>query len=142
MAYDDSNIFARIIRGELPCHKVWEDEATLAFLDIMPMTKGHTLVLPKAPIVTIYEATEADLAATMAVVRKLAIAAKSAFAADGLTVQQFNEAAGGQSVPHLHFHVLPRWTDTPLRPHAGTPEKEEVLEELAGRLRVALGQQL
>lgn len=139
MAYDTGNIFARILRGELPCHKVFEDGATLAFLDIMPMTRGHTLVLPKAATTNIYEIGAADLAATMATVQRVAVAAKAAFAADGITIQQFNDAAGGQSVFHLHFHVMPRWEGKSLRPHGGGAEKPEVLTEVAQTLRAALG---
>src|SRR6202142_3835345 len=101
-SYDPNNIFAKILRGELPCYKVYEDDKALAFLDIMPRTAGHTLVLPKAPVRNLLDASAGDLAHVMTVAQKVAKAAMTAFAADGITVQQFNEGAGGQVVFHLH----------------------------------------
>ena len=115
-AYDSNNIFAKILRGEIPCFRLYEDERTLAFMDIMPATDGHCLVIPKAPARNIFDCPAEDLAAVMAVVQKLALATRKAFAADGVTIQQFNEAAGGQVVFHIHFHILPRWTGVALRP--------------------------
>lgn len=115
-AYDDQNIFARILRGELPCFKVYEDDETLCFMDIMPRTDGHCLVIPKTPCRNVLDASDAQLAAVMATVRKVANAAKSAFDADGITLQQFNETAGGQEVFHLHFHIHPRHEGLALRP--------------------------
>ncbi|MCW5697726.1 MAG: HIT family protein [Bauldia sp.] len=117
MAYDPDNIFAKILRGELPAHKVYEDDATLAFMDIMPISRGHVLVLSKAPARNILDIDAADLARVVAVVQRVARAAKEALGADGVTIQQFNEPAGGQTVFHLHFHVVPRWEGQPLRPH-------------------------
>ncbi len=106
--YDPNNIFAKILRGELPCYKVYEDDKTLAFLDIMPRSPGHTLVLPKAPARNILDVGADDLAHVAMVAQKVAKAAIKAFSADGITIQQFNEGAGGQVVFHLHLHVIPR----------------------------------
>jgi histidine triad (HIT) family protein len=108
-SYDPNNIFAKILRGELPSYKVYEDERAFAFLDIMPRAPGHTLVLPKAPARNILDVSPDDLAHVMQVAQKIAKAAMTAFAADGVTVQQFNESAGGQVVFHLHVHVIPRF---------------------------------
>lgn len=107
-AYDDQNIFAMILRGEIPCFKVFEDEETLCFMDINPRTEGHCLVIPKTPCRNMLDASPAQLAACMKTVNKVANAAKQAFEADGITLLQFNEAAGGQEVFHLHFHIHPR----------------------------------
>src|SRR3954466_5418526 len=106
--YDPNNIFAKILRGELPCHKVYEDERALAFLDIMPRAPGHTLVLPKAAARNLLDVKPDDLAAVAMAAQKIAKAAMQVFGADGVTVQQFNEGAGGQVVFHLHVHVIPR----------------------------------
>jgi histidine triad (HIT) family protein len=107
-SYDPNNIFAKILRGELPCYKVYEDDKALAFLDIMPRAQGHTLVLPKAPARNLLDIGAGDLAHVAQVTQKIAKAAMTAFGADGITVQQFNEGAGGQVVFHLHVHVIPR----------------------------------
>ena len=136
--YDDQNVFAKILRGEMPAHKVYEDEHTLAMMDIMPRTDGHALVLPKAPSRNIFDIAPDDLARLMAAVQKVARAAKEAFQADGITVQQFNERAGGQVIFHTHVHVLPRFDGVALRPHTGEMEKEEVLKANAEKLRRAL----
>jgi histidine triad (HIT) family protein len=138
MAYDSENVFAKILRGELPSHKVYEDANALAFMDIMPRCEGHVLVIPKAPVRNIFDASEAHLAACMRTVQKVAVAAKKAFAADGVTLLQANEAAGGQVVFHLHFHVMPRWTGKPLGPPASQMEKPEVLAANAEKIRKAL----
>jgi histidine triad (HIT) family protein len=137
--YDDQNVFAKILRGEMPAHKVWEDEHTLAMMDIMPRTDGHVLVLPKTPSRNLLDIAPEDLSRLMTAVRKVARAAKAAFQADGITVQQFNETAGGQIIFHTHVHVLPRFEGMPLRPHSGEMEKEEVLKANAEKLRRALG---
>src|SRR4030081_1294241 len=107
-AYDASNIFAKILRGELPCYKIYEDDKTLAFLDIMPRAPGHTLVLPKAPARNLLDAEPGHPAAVTQAAQRIAKAAMPAFSADGITIQQFNEGAGGQVVFHLHIHVIPR----------------------------------
>src|SRR3954447_5334302 len=114
--YDPNNIFAKILRGELPCHKVYEDERALASLDIMPRAPGHTLVLPKAPARNLLDVEAADLAHVMEVTQKIARASLKAFGADGITVQQFNESAGGQVVFPLHAHVIPRKGGEPMKP--------------------------
>ena len=114
-AYDDHNIFAKILRGEIPSIRVYEDEETLCFMDIMPRTDGHCLVIPKTPCRNVLDASDAQLAAVMATVKKVANAAKSAFGADGITLQQFNETAGGQEVFHLHFHIHPRHAGVAMR---------------------------
>ena len=127
-AYDETNIFAKILRGELPCHKVYEDDVAFAFMDIMPRADGHVLVLPKSPARNFLDADPEMLGKLIARVQKIALAVKEALAADGITVLQYNEPAGGQVVFHLHFHILPRWKDVELRPHTGAREKPEVLE--------------
>jgi histidine triad (HIT) family protein len=136
--YAADNIFAKILRGEVSCHKVFEDAVALAFMDIMPRADGHVLVIPKAPARNLFDAEPRDLAALMPRVQTVAIAVKIAMQADGMTVQQFNETAGGQVVFHLHFHILPRWLGVALRPHTGTMEKPEVLEAHAAKIRAAL----
>jgi histidine triad (HIT) family protein len=137
-AYDDSNIFARILRGEIPAHKIYEDDQIVAFMDVMPQGAGHTLVVPKAKSRNILDADPAELGAAMAVVQKIALAAKSAFAADGVTIMQFNEPAGGQTVFHLHFHIIPRFDGVPLKRHSDDMEKPEILAAGAEKIRKAL----
>jgi histidine triad (HIT) family protein len=137
-AYDPNNIFAKILRSELPCYKVYEDGKALAFLDIMPRAPGHTLVLPKAPARNILDVAPDDLAHVMQVAQRIARAALTTFQADGITVQQFNESAGGQVVFHLHVHVIPRTEGVPLKPPASVKEAPEVLAEHAKRLAAAL----
>jgi histidine triad (HIT) family protein len=139
-AYDPNNIFAKILRGEAPCTRVYEDEVSLAFMDIMPRAEGHLLVIPKAPARNILDLPPAELARFMPSVQKLAKAAKAAMAADGLSIMQFNEAAGGQVVFHLHFHVLPRWAGVELRPPAGPIENSEKLAVNATKIAAALKQ--
>lgn len=138
MTYDDSNVFAKILRGELPAHKVYEDDKTLAFMDIMPRGKGHTLVIPKTPARNVLDATPEQLAACMETVQKVARAVMKAFDAPGVTIQQFNETASGQVVFHLHFHVIPRWEGVPLGPHTGKMEDNEVLAANAEKIRQAI----
>ncbi|MDF1634057.1 HIT family protein [Mycoplana sp. MJR14] len=137
-AYDPGNIFAKILRGEIPSHKIYEDEDTLAFMDVMPQGPGHTLVIPKAPSRNILDADPQTLSRVMPVVQKVAIAAKEAFAADGVTVIQFNEPASGQTIYHLHFHIIPRFDGVPLKPHSGTMEDQGVLAANAQKMREAL----
>ena len=117
-SYDPNNIFAKILRGELPCYKVYEDDKVLAFLDIMPRSPGHTLVLPKAPARNILDVDGEDLAHVMTTAQRVAKAAMKAFSADGITIQQFNEGAGGQVVFHLHVHVIPRKVGVTMKPPA------------------------
>ncbi len=139
MTYDNDNIFAKILRDELPCHKVYEDENTLAFLDIMPRADGHTLVIPKQPSRNILDLEPQEFVPLLTTTQKIARAAMKAFAADGLVLQQFNEAAGGQEVFHLHFHILPRFEGVKLRP-PGTMADTDVLVDHAQRLRTVLEQ--
>jgi histidine triad (HIT) family protein len=138
-AYDDKNIFSRILRGELPSHRVYEDDQVVAFMDVMPQGKGHTLVVPRAPSRNLLDADPAVLGMAMAIVQKIARAVKEAFAADGVTVMQFNEAASGQTVFHLHFHIIPRFEGVPLERHRGEMEKPEVLAANAEKVKKALG---
>lgn len=136
--YDSNNIFAKILRGELPAHKVFEDDKSFAFLDIMPRAPGHTLVIPKSPARTFLDIAPDDLAHLVKVAQKIARAAVTVFAADGLTIQQFNEPAGGQVVFHLHIHVIPRINGVPLKPPASVKEDPAVLSDQALRLAAAL----
>ncbi len=137
-AYDPNNIFGKILRGELPSYKVYEDDGALAFLDIMPRMPGHTLVLPKVPARNILDIAPDDLAHVMAVAQKVAKAAMTVFEADGITIQQFNEGAGGQVVFHLHVHVIPRKNGVAMKPPASAKEKPELLAEQAKKLSAAL----
>ena len=137
-AYDQNNVFAKILRGEMPCYKVYEDDKALAFLDIMPRAAGHTLVLPKAPARNILDISADDLAHVMKVAQRVAKASMQVVGAEGITIQQFNESAGGQVVFHLHVHVIPRKAGVPLKPPASEREKPEVLAEHAKRLNAAL----
>jgi histidine triad (HIT) family protein len=139
-AYDSSNIFARILRGEVPCHKVHEDEHTLAFMDIMPRGRGHALVIPKAPCRNLLDVPPDVLVHTILAVQRVAKAAKRAFEADGVTLSQFSEPAGGQVVLHLHFHVLPRFAGVALlAPHTNIEANEKLAAD-AEKLRRALAE--
>ncbi len=137
-AYDDDNIFAKILRGELPSQRVREDDHTLAIMDIMPRGDGHVLVFPKAPSRNILDIDAANLARTMEAVQVIARAVMTAFGADGVTIQQFNEPAGGQIVFHTHVHVIPRFDGVKLRPHTGEMEDQAVLAANAQKIRAAL----
>ena len=136
--YDPDNIFARIIRGEMPSHTIYEDDATLAFMDIMPRGDGHALVIPKVGFRNLLDADEDALAAVHRTAKRVARAAMATFDADGITVQQFNEPAGGQVVFHFHVHVIPRFDGVALRPHTGDMEDGEVLKANAAKLRAAV----
>lgn len=138
MTYDDGNVFARILRKELPCHAVYEDEVALAFMDVMPRVEGHVLVIPKVACRTLFDIPPDTLAALMPRVQHVGAAVMRAMAAPGLTLQQFNEAAGGQEVFHLHFHLLPRQPGVALRPPGGPMAAPEALAALAARIRSAL----
>ena len=137
-SYDPNNIFAKILRGELPAHKVYEDDKTFSVLDIMPRAPGHALVIPKAPARTFLDIEPDDLAHLIKVSQRIARTAVKVFAADGLTIQQFNEPAGGQVVFHLHIHVIPRKEGVPLKPPASFKEDPTVLSDQALRLTSAL----
>ena len=136
--YDPNNIFAKILRGELPAYKIYEDDKSIAFLDIMPRAPGHTLVIPKAPVRTFLDIKADDLADLMSAAQKIARAAMTVFAADGLTIQQFNEPAGGQVVFHLHVHIIPRKNGVALKPPASMKEDPAVLSDQALKLAAAL----
>jgi histidine triad (HIT) family protein len=136
--YDPTNVFAKILRGELPSQKLYEDADTLAFMDIMPRGSGHCLVIPKTPSRNILDVEPDSLAAVMRTTQKLARAVVKAFGADGVTIQQFNEPAGGQVVFHLHVHIIPRFEGVALKPHTGQMEKPEVLAAGAEKIRAAL----
>jgi histidine triad (HIT) family protein len=137
-AYDPDNIFAKILRGEFPSYKVYEDDKTLAFLDIMPRAPGHTLVLSKAPARNILDVAPDDLAHVIAVAQRVAKAGMKAFDAQGVTLQQFNESAGGQVVFHLHVHVIPRKDGAAMKPPASEKGKPDVLARHAEMLKAAL----
>ena len=137
-AYDANNLFAKILRGELPCYKVYEDDKTLAFLDIMPRAPGHVLVLPKAPARNILDISPDDLAHVIKVAQKIAKVSVETFGADGITIQQFNESAGGQVVFHLHVHVIPRKTGVAMKPPASEKEAPDVLADQAKQLAAAM----
>lgn len=139
MTYDPDNIFAKILRDEIPSNRVYEDDETLAFMDIMPRADGHLLVIPKGPCRNVLDATPEQLAAVIATVQKLSQAVMAAFDADGVTIQQFNEAAGGQEVFHLHFHVLPRHKRRSLR-KAGRMGDLKQIGRHADKIRTALAQ--
>lgn len=139
MAYDSDNVFAKILRGEIPAHKVLEDDDVIVLMDVMPQGPGHTLVVPKTASRNLLDADPAVLAKLLPVVQRVARAVKAAFAADGVSVFQYNEAAGGQSVFHLHIHVVPRFEGVPLKPHSGKMEDQAVLAANAEKLRKALG---
>ena len=136
--YDPNNVFAKILRGELPSHKVYEDDRAFAFLDIMPRAPGHTLVIPKVQARNILDVQPDDLAAVAVATQKIAGAAMKVFSADGITVQQFNEPAGGQVVFHLHVHVIPRREGVQLKPPASHKEDPAVLSDHALKLATAL----
>ena len=136
-AYDPDNIFTKIIKGEIPCHKVYEDDETLAFMDIMPQSQGHTLVIPKTGSRNLLDADPAVLADLIQKTRTVAAAVMKATGADGFRIMQFNEAPAGQTVFHLHFHIIPIYEGVPLKPHAGETADHTALGALAARIRGA-----
>jgi histidine triad (HIT) family protein len=136
--YDDNNVFAKILRGELPAHKIYEDDQALAFLDIMPRAPGHALVIPKRAARNILDVDPEDLAHVIRVAQRVAKAGVKAMAADGVTIHQFNEPAGGQVVFHLHVHIIPRKEGVPLKPAASEGERHEVLAEQARQIAAAM----
>ena len=138
MTYDDNNVFAKILRGELPCQKVYETDRVLAFMDVMPRGDGHVLVIPKSKARNLLDVDPDVLAELVKAVQVVGKATKSALSADGLTIQQFNESAGGQVVFHIHFHVLPRFDGVALKPHTGQMEKPELLTKFAAKIRAAM----
>jgi histidine triad (HIT) family protein len=139
MVYDDHNIFAKILRHEIPCEKLFEDEHVLAFMDIMPQVDGHCLVIPKKPSIGLLDADPSVFTPLFTAVQKLGNAVTKAFEADGVTIMQFNGAAAGQTVFHLHVHVMPRKAGIPTRPHSGKMEAIEIIQKNAALIRAALG---
>jgi histidine triad (HIT) family protein len=138
-AYDPENIFAKILKGEIPCHKLYEDEDTLAFLDIMPRTEGHALVITKESAADLFGITPAGLGKLMTVVQTLAPKIKQAVGADGVLIQQFNGAAAGQTVFHLHVHIIPRKEGVPMRAEGSKLADPEDLKATAEKIRAVLG---
>ena len=138
MAYDENNVFAKMLRGEIPCHKLYEDDDTLAFLDIMPRSEGHTLVITKENVRDLFDVSPEALAKTMAVVQKLAPKIAEAVGADDVLIQQFNGPAAGQTVFHLHVHIVPRKEGVPLKPHAGKMGDQAKLAATAEKIRAKL----
>jgi histidine triad (HIT) family protein len=138
MAYDSNNIFAKILRGEIPCVKVYEDDKTFALMDVMPEADGHVLVIPKESAENILDLSAAGLAALMAATQKVAKAVDKALAPDGILLKQYNRAAAGQSVFHVHFHIVPRWEDMPMAPHGKVMVQAAILEPIAAKIRSAL----
>jgi len=136
--YDSNNIFAKILRGEIPCVKVYEDSKTLAFMDVMPEADGHVLVVPKEPAENILDLSADGMAAMMATTQKLAKAVDKALSPDGILLKQYNGAAAGQSVFHIHFHIVPRWEGVPMAPHGKVMVQAAVLEPIAAKIRSAL----
>jgi histidine triad (HIT) family protein len=138
MTYDRNNVFAKVLRGELPSHTIYEDEDTLAFLDIMPRSDGHALVITKEEARDLFDVSPEALAKLMAVVQKLAPKIKDAMGADGVLIAQFNGAAAGQTVFHLHVHIIPRKEGVELKPHAGKMADKAALAATAEKIRKKL----
>jgi len=138
MAYDNNNIFAKILRGEIPSVKVFEDAKSLAFMDVMPEADGHVLVIPKEPAEDLLSLSPEGLSAMMATVQRVAKAADKALAPDGILIKQYNRAAAGQSVFHIHFHIVPRWEGVPMAPHGKAMVDAARLEPIAAKIRSAL----
>jgi histidine triad (HIT) family protein len=138
MTYDPNNIFAKILRGEIPCHRIYEDDHTFAFMDVMPQTEGHCLVIPKTPSRGLLDTEPEVLAHLMAAVKKVSAAAVIASKAEGFQIRQYNEPAGGQTVFHLHFHVLPMKEGAGMRPHTDKMADHGELAKLAAAIRALL----
>ena len=138
MTYDPSNIFAKVLKGEIPCHRLYEDDDTLVFLDIMPRSEGHTLVITKTAARDLFDVSPEALAKLMAVVKKLAPQIRDAVGADGVLIQQFNGAAAGQTVFHLHVHIVPVKEGVPLKPHTGQMADPGELAKTAEKIRKRL----
>ena len=137
-AYDDQNVFAKILRGEMPCEKLYEDDLTFVIMDIMPRGDGHCLVLPKSPARNVLDIEPESLAAVARTTQMMARAVKKVFNADGVTIQQSNESAGGQVVFHLHVHIIPRFEGLRMGPPAAEMAPADVLKTNADKIRAAL----
>ena len=134
-AYDDGNIFAKIVRGEMPCVKVWEDDQVLAFMDVFPQARGHVLVISKTSRArNLLDAEAKTIGRLIGAVQKTARAVRAALKPDGLVVTQFNGAPAGQTVFHLHFHIIPRWNDAPLGRHGEGMADPEELKAVAAQI--------
>ena len=138
MAYYSNNIFAKIQRGEIPAFSVYEDDATLAFMDVMPQSPGHTLVIPRSAAENLFDLDIEDGKSVLRTTQLVARAVREAFKADGIMLNQFNGPAAGQTVFHFHMHIVPRYENVPLRPHTGDMENAEVLEDQASKIRATL----
>jgi len=138
--YDPNNIFAKILRGEVPAHKVYEDERALAFMDVMPQSEGHTLVIPKAQARNFFDVEPDTLAELIKTTQRVARAVRDAFKPDGMRIIQFNEPAAGQTVFHIHFHIVPCYDGQSLKLHAREMADHALLAQHAERVRQALGQ--
>lgn len=138
MAYDNNNIFAKIIRGEAPSFKVHEDDRTLAFMDVMPQSEGHTLVIPKSPAENMFDLSADDAANLMRVTQKVAVAVKRAIRAPGIMIAQLNGPEAGQTVFHIHMHIIPRWHGIDLKLHAREMADFEVLKKQAELIKAEL----
>jgi histidine triad (HIT) family protein len=138
MAYDSNNIFAKILRGEIPCVKVFEDDKTLAFMDVMPEAEGHVLVIPKEPVENILDLSAGGMTAMMITTQKVAKAVDKALKPDGILLKQYNREAAGQSVFHVHFHIVPRHEGVRMAPHGKVMVQAAVLEPIAAKIRSAL----
>jgi len=138
MAYDPNNIFAKILSGQIPSVKVYEDDKTFAFMDVMPEAEGHVLVIPKEGAENILDLSPAGMAAMMATTQKIAKAVDKALSPDGILLKQYNRAAAGQSVFHVHFHIVPRWEGVPMAPHGKVMVEAAKLEPIAAKIRSAL----
>ena len=136
MSYDSDNIFAKILRAEIPCISVYEDDTTLAFMDIMPQARGHTLVIPKEPAQTLLELSAPAASDLITKVQIVAKAVKTAMDAQGITIFQLNGTAAGQTVPHIHFHVLPG-SIINAKQHASINAQANDLEHIAEKIRQA-----
>lgn len=138
MTYDQGNIFAKILRGEIPAVKVYEDDRTLAFMDVMPEADGHVLVVPKEAAEDLLSLSPDGLSAMMTTVQKVAKAVDKALAPGGILIKQYNRAPAGQSVFHIHFHIVPRWEGVPMAPHGKVMVEAARLEPIAAKIRSAL----
>ena len=139
-SYDSGNIFAKILRGEIPAFKVYEDERTLAFMDAMPQSEGHTLVIPKSNARNLFDVEPQVLANLIQVTQRVAVAVRKAFNAQGMRVVQFNEAVAGQTVFHIHFHIIPWYQGLDLKHHARDWADKAVLAQHAERVKKALSE--
>jgi histidine triad (HIT) family protein len=137
--YDPNNIFAKILRGEIPACRVYEDDRTLAFMDVMPQSQGHTLVISKSPARNLFDISPDELAVLIRATQHVAKGVQKAFSPDGMRIAQFNEPAAGQTVFHIHFHIIPCYDGVPMRAHGREMADQKILEQHAGKIRTALG---